>query len=207
MLKLLLVRHGQTRWNVERRIQGWLDSELTPLGVRQAEWLRERLRETDLAAIYASPLGRARRTAGIVRDGRDLSIRIVPELKEIGFGELEGLAAADILAEHPDFFAEFRQAPHLYQPVSGESYTDLRDRVIPAMDTIIGHHESGTLLVVSHGCALRVILAHFLGWNLADIPRLPALQPTAVNMVELDGGEIRVPMLNDVSHYQEDEAG
>ena len=90
MLNLFLVRHGQTKWNVEKRLQGFLDSDLTELGVFQAEKLGERLSEVEFSKIYVSPRGRTLKTAKLVAGNKENELLTDDRLQEMNFGSLEG---------------------------------------------------------------------------------------------------------------------
>ena len=101
MTKLIIVRHGQTLWNLERKYQGHSDIALTDTGLKQAQAVAERLAEEAVAAVYASDLSRAYKTAGYIAAKHNLTVHTVPELREIKFGDWEGLTYEEISVRWP----------------------------------------------------------------------------------------------------------
>src|ERR687894_931603 len=104
MATILLARHGETDWNAERRWQGHTDRQLTPRGREQARALAERLADTDLEAVYASDLSRARETAAAVAERQELEVRTLPELREVDVGSWAGLTKTEALERFPDAY-------------------------------------------------------------------------------------------------------
>jgi 2,3-bisphosphoglycerate-dependent phosphoglycerate mutase len=149
---LLLVRHGETDWNRELRIQGSSDTDLNEIGRRQAHELAAELADVELDAVYSSGLQRARETAEIVTAGRGLEVRIDEDLRERGFGSWEGLTRAEIAERFPDI-----------QHHDGETDDELRGRVLRAVERIAAAHEGAQVLVVSHGGALNALWHHAFG--------------------------------------------
>lgn len=122
MLKLYITRHGETEWNIERRIQGWKDSNLTPKGVENAIALGIRLMDVDFNCVYSSSSNRTIRTAELIRGDRN--IQLIPDnnLREINLGDWEGKTSADFEELDNQGYKAFWETPHLYVPKSGESY-------------------------------------------------------------------------------------
>ncbi|MGC9358596.1 MAG: histidine phosphatase family protein, partial [Anaerolineae bacterium] len=188
MTTLFLTRHGETVWNAERRLQGWQDSPLSEKGVRQAEALAERLTGIDFEAIYTSPTGRAHRTAEIVRGERPLTIIPCDDLREINLGTWEGRKWDVVMEEEPERLLTFWKKPHLYEPDGGESFVEVRDRVLPTLRDIVDAHQ-GNVLVVTHAVVLKLVLAEYEGRPLADIWEEPRIEPTSLSVVNLENGE------------------
>lgn len=111
MIRLYLIRHGETEWNKAKRFQGWTDIELSEEGIRQAELLGERFKKIDIDEIYSSPLKRAVSTAKAVAKATNLDIKTNENFKEINFGEWEGLTAKEISAKFGNDFDEFIRYP------------------------------------------------------------------------------------------------
>ncbi len=207
MTLLYLARHGETVWNSEHRMQGWQDSPLSERGVRQAEALRERLRDVDLDVIYASPTGRAWQTAQIARGDRDISMVTCDALREIKLGIWDGRRIEDVEETHPEALAKFWKAPHRYEPIAGgESFHALAERVYPAISEIVAAHPDGAVLVVSHTVTLKIVLAHFQGRPLAQIWASPYLKPASLSIVKIEeieeqnGYEARVQVEGAAEH-------
>lgn len=205
MTLLYLIRHGETLWNAERRMQGWTDSPLSERGIQQARALAERLRKVEFAAIYSSPTGRAFQTAEIVRDRRALDIVPRPELREINLGDWEGRKWEELAKEEPERAERFWQSPHLYEPRSGETYEQVRQRAVPAIHEIAAAHGAEEkVLVVTHTVVLKLIVAHFEGQPLAGIWETTYLKPTSLTLVRVENGEGTVEGVGDVSHLTSD---
>jgi broad specificity phosphatase PhoE len=148
---LLLVRHGETDWNAEGRLQGQTDRPLSDYGRRQAQQLAEELQGEELEAIYSSDLARARETAEIV--GRRLGLPTVldPDLREKDWGTWEGLTAVE--RDRVEFV--------------GESTEAHRDRILESLRRISERHPGdGRVLVVTHGGSMRRVQTAALGWAL-----------------------------------------
>jgi broad specificity phosphatase PhoE len=128
---LYFTRHGETEWNVQGRIMGHQDSPLTDLGVQQALWLRDILKEKPLATIYASSSQRAWMTAEILRDTRKLPILTDDRLREIYLGSWEGHINEEVARKFPEEFSAYKHAPRLYQAHNGgETFLQAQQRII-----------------------------------------------------------------------------
>ena len=152
MTTLLLVRHGETDWNRELRIQGSSDTALNATGRAQALELARDLADVPFDAVYSSDLGRARETAEIVVADRGLDVRLDAALRERNFGSWEGLTRAEIADRFPDL-----------EQHDGETDDDVRERVLAAVDRIVAAHPGKEVLVVSHGGALNALWHHAFG--------------------------------------------
>jgi broad specificity phosphatase PhoE len=164
--RFLLLRHGETDRELRGRCYGRLDVELSPEGRRQAASIAAALADVHLDAVHSSPLARALDTARALADGRGLEPVAEPGLAEIDFGELEGLAYEDVRAERPGLFREWMETPTSVRFPGGESFAELRARVLEAVAGIRALHAGGAVAVVAHGGVVRVVLADALG--LAD---------------------------------------
>jgi alpha-ribazole phosphatase len=163
MTKLLLVRHGESEYNVARRFAGFVDIDLTEAGCRQVERLRERLAPDKIDAVYASDLKRARRTAEIIIEGRSLEITTCPELREIHYGDVEGLLFSEIKSRYPDLAEQLSKSELGLAFPGGETFTAFVDRVVTFRDRLAKHNASDTVLIVAHGGPLRALLCAMLG--------------------------------------------
>lgn len=167
---LILVRHGQTQANIDRRWHGWTDTALTELGIAQAERAAARIaaEHPDLAAIYASPLQRAFNTACKIGDLLGLEVVPEPRLMEYGIGVLEDASFGDLHREY-DFFNRIANDSH-FAPEGGESITQVSRRMHQAIAELQARHQSQKILAVSHGAAMALALADllegdFYAWN------------------------------------------
>jgi phosphoserine phosphatase len=203
MTKIYITRHGETEWNKEKRMQGWLDSSLTALGRKQAQWLGERLKNVEFHAIYSSSLGRAYETANIVRMERNLQILKNDAFKEINMGSWEGKSQEEIKAVDEEQLDNFWHAPHLYVPSSGENFQEIIDRTRKGIEDVISRHEGENILIVTHGVALKAIMLHFENRTLDRFWEPPFMHQTSLSLIEIDGNNHKVLLHADTSHYKE----
>lgn len=158
---IYFVRHGQTEWNVQGRLQGRGDSPLTALGRSQATAHQQWLREAKPNAVIASPLGRVQATVALATEGLDLPLTLDEALSERCMGDFEGWTMEEIAAQHPELAAIKSRDPWAWQPPGGEDYDSLFARTTPVVKRLKEHPQE-RLLVVSHGTIVRPILAQFL---------------------------------------------
>lgn len=194
---LYLIRHGETKGAEQRRYKGAIDVPLSEIGVRQMEQVSKyiylnteynqnteyRTRDTELNAVYCSDLSRAIRSAEIVAEPHSLKPIIVPSLRERNFGIWEGMSFDKIKEKYPEEFEAWAGNPLKFSPMGGESTLEVRERVIKALDEIIGSHEEGRISIVAHGGVNRIILCHFLGIPLENIFRIEQ-DYGALNIIE-----------------------
>lgn len=161
MLHLMLVRHGETEWNVQRRYQGQTDVPLSEVGKQQAELIAERLVGQKIDAIYASDLSRAWETAQIIVEKSGLKIFPEPRLRELKFGVLEGLTFDEAEAQHPEMIAAWLKNFN-NTPDSAETIRSFNRRVVSLLDDLKRKHDEQIVLLVGHGGSLsetlRVVL-------------------------------------------------
>jgi broad specificity phosphatase PhoE len=201
MTQLLLIRHGQSTWNAQGRIQGWADPPLDEIGHDQAGKLANRLRceGHELAAIYSSPLVRARHTAEEIGRVFELPVQTDDRLREHGVGQLTGLSSTQVEEQFPDWI-DARQGGRVWVvPPSGEDRDAFIQRAVSVMTDIVAHHLDQTVAIVSHGGTLGVYLAHLL-----ELPLHRSLpfqfDNTGLSIVRMNKGRMRLVRLNDTGH-------
>lgn len=161
MTSLILIRHGETDWNVAGRWQGQADVPLNERGHRQAQALAERLAGTALAAIYASDLLRARETAAALAQVTGLPVLLDPRLREIHQGACQGLSIAEIRARFSAWLQARDADPLRVGAPGGELPVVAQQRVVAALDEIAARHPQETVAVVAHGFVLALALLHY----------------------------------------------
>lgn len=165
-MNLLLIRHGETSWNQERRYQGQQDSPLSELGIQQAEKTAAFLAKMNIDAVYTSDLLRAKRTAEAIARPHGLTPIEDQRLREINFGEWEGLTRAEVQARYPDLFAaRFRDHMNVRVP-GGELPVEVANRLLEFVQDLQAKHAHQVVAAVSHGGALRLLIASLLGMPL-----------------------------------------
>ena len=155
--RLIVLRHGETAWNVDTRIQGQLDIGLNATGVRQAQQLGEALADETVAAIYASDLARARDTALAVAGPLGMEVVAEPRLRERAFGQFEGRTFADIEANSPDEARRWRTRDPDFEPEGGESLIVFRRRVTAVASELAARHPGALVVLVAHGGVMDVL--------------------------------------------------
>ncbi|GIP31741.1 histidine phosphatase family protein [Paenibacillus sp. J2TS4] len=201
---LYLTRHGQTEWNLEKKMQGHKDSPLTQYGIQQAEWLQERLGNVHWDAVYCSSSPRALSTAQILLgNNRPVPIVSLDSLKEINMGLWEGQRIEHIQQQFPLPYEQFFNEPHLYRPAGyGETYADLLERTIPAIEGILTKHRGEQILVVTHRITLKVIMSYYMNKALHEIGEMPDIYPTALCKITINKDTPQVDLYGDTSHYR-----
>ncbi|MDE1548610.1 histidine phosphatase family protein [Jeotgalibaca caeni] len=206
MQRLYFVRHGQTELNLGKRVQGAIDSPLLDQSRVEAKKTGTFLAETNIQHIISSPQLRAWETAQHIQDhlGREVILEVDDRLKEMGYGEWEGLFIPELAQTHPELFHHLRQEPHLYDPASfgGESYQDLIQR---GSECIIEHaeaHPEMDLLFVGHSIHFMSTLLTLTGHPLKDIRSYPPLGNTSVTCLQRDGNTFTIDFWNHVDHLK-----
>jgi broad specificity phosphatase PhoE len=190
----LLLRHGVTEWNVERRIMGRRAIPLCEAGMRQVAALVPLLADLRIAAVWTSPLRRARETAAIVAAALgDLPVHEEPGLTEVDYGDWEGRTFSEVVGEA--VFRDILRDPLYTAPPGGERLLHVRDRVYAAMERVAREAAGAPALVVSHGDPLRLVLAGCLGLDPAGFRRL-RLDNGGVSAIELTGDWAEVKFVN-----------
>jgi len=203
MTKLYLTRHGETLWNTEGRMQGWNDSPLTELGIKQAEWLKERIKDLKIDAIYSSPSGRAYNTAEIIKGNRELQVIKHDAFREIKLGEWEGLDQEEIKALDKEQHYNFWNAPHLFKPSSNaETFEQLRDRVTPVIMDIVDKHKGENVLIVTHTMTLKAFMTAIENKPVENIWDPPFIKQTSLTAIDFKENEFEILMHGDASHHE-----
>jgi broad specificity phosphatase PhoE len=195
---ILLIRHGQTDWNLIKRAQGHIDQPLNDTGRGQSERLAARLAGWPIKAIYSSDLRRASETAAVVGREHSLTPVLDAAFRERNGGILEGHTAEEQRRLYPDELRAFLE--HGHPPPGGESNLDLARRSTPALERIAAAHQDQMIVLVSHGGTLRVIIAYLLGLPVGRNPPLRVSGNTGLTIVEMGQKEHTITLLNDCCH-------
>ncbi len=200
---LYVTRHGQTEWNQQRRAQGHLNSPLTELGKAQASRLAERLKPIHFDAVYTSTLGRTMQTAKIALGERAIEIEQSEQLKELFFGDWEGVTFTEIEARDPEHFHNLWHRPDIYDPPTGEKITDLIVRIKREFEAIAERHLGETVFIVVHGGVIKALMYAYQHGNLADFWKSePYAEPTSLSKLVYSEGSMTYEMLPDASHLE-----
>lgn len=197
---LILLRHGETEWNLSGRWQGQdANTQLTDRGRAQAAVVARRLSSYPIQAIYSSDLSRAFETAQIAGELLGLDPQPEPGLRESDIGAWTGLTWDQITARYPDEVAAMFGGEDVRRG-GGETYAELHARLQTAVESIIARHPGQMVLVVSHGAALRSLVAHALDASLSQLHRIAIGGNTALSILQVDHGALRLVSYNDTAH-------
>lgn len=205
MIRIVLIRHGQTAWNEgagQERFRGRIDLPLDPVGLAQAQALAVRLKGEPIAALYTSPLLRARQT--IAPLAHELRPRGVPlqahdGLLDIDYGHFQGLTFAEAAAAYPEVWAEWQAAPGRVRFPGGEALADVRSRFVALLDELAARHPGQTVALLGHQRVNQVAACTLLGIDL-DRVRLIRQDPCALDIFEQVDGLWHTHLLNDTCH-------
>ena len=197
--RVCLVRHGETDWNAEKRVQGQIDIDLNAAGEVQARAIAEGIRPYEFAAAYSSDLRRANRTARLALAGRDISVSPAPALRERHFGVLQGLTAEEAGIVNPlGHRARIARDPDS-DFATGESLIDFAARVLAGMEVLAVRHAGQSVIAFTHGGVLDVMYRAATGMAI-EAPRNFTLGNAALNWIEYGGGAWRMIMWGQVGH-------
>ena len=199
---LYIVRHGQTDYNIIRRIQGQSNSQLTDLGKQQASLLAKRLERTAFDAFYTSDLDRAMDTARTIHPIGDFVLD--KRLRERSFGQWQGLNYMEIKKEFPELIARYESYDPTFAPPGGESWNQMRERAKSFIDDMAARHaNAAAVLAVSHGGLIKAMMAVVCDPEL-KLPCLPTMpvDNTAIAKFALLNGKWRLCVWNDTAHLE-----
>ncbi len=208
MSQIFLVRHGEVEGNAgpNRTFAGWGDKPLTEKGRAQAQAVAERLSREKLTAVYSSDLMRARDTAQEIASRQNLTVQTETGLREVNYGEWEGLGDAELLRDWSDLWQRRVADPFHVAPPGGESYADLWRRLQPVWDAIVERHQGQSVAIVGHNGSLRILLCHLLGAPLGNARHI-RLMNTSISCIEyensaMESGAARfvISSMNDTCH-------
>jgi broad specificity phosphatase PhoE len=205
MTTFILVRHGQTEWNREERFRGRMDIPLNEMGLSQAEAAGRRIAaEWSPAAVYSSPLSRCLQTAQAIASaipGRPLEPVIEEGLLDVDYGDWQGLSPQEVARRYGSLYDTWLNAPHQAQFPNGENLTQVRARIVAALERLAARHPSETIVLVSHLSACRVLLLAVLGLDNSHFWRI-AQENGALNVFTCEQSTFYVVTLNDTCHQR-----
>lgn len=194
-MNIYIVRHGETKWNKEGRLQGWLNSELTDYGLQQAELLKEQL-PTTFDKVYSSPSKRAVHTAKILTEDKH-PIILDERLKEIHLGSWQGRLIADIQKEDATRYEMYYNAPEKYTPDEGESIEQLKMRMNDFLQQCTSENAEN-VLVVTHGVSIRALLLAVYDWPVRKIWDFDEINGTSVTKIIVEQKRLTVEYIGKI---------
>jgi broad specificity phosphatase PhoE len=200
---ILLVRHGETVWNQDGRVQGHGDSPLSERGLAQADALATRLCRQHVDAVYSSDLGRAMSTVQPYATARSICVHATSALREKCFGEWEGLTALDLETRYPELWHSYHVERRIDTAIpGGESWDEVAERTVGLLCQVIQLHAGETVVMLGHGGALRPMILHALAAPLYCLRHISVENCgiTTLRFTTPDDG--RVISLNDCHHLE-----
>lgn len=195
-VRILLIRHGQTDWNLAGKMQGLADIPLNATGLAQADALARRLAAWPIDAIYSSDLKRAFGTAEQVAAAVGISAEPEPLWRERDMGKFAGMTHDALEALYPN------RNDRYAQPDGGERPQQVLDRALAGYEKILGRHTSGTVAIFSHGSIIAVFIAHLLGIPIDQNRRFSVGSNTGISIIDVKNGVTRLHSLNDSAHLE-----
>jgi broad specificity phosphatase PhoE len=193
-MELILIRHGTTLWNEERRIQGLSDIDLSDAGLDQARQLALSLKDHLIHSIYSSPLIRARKTAQTINQYHHVPLHLASDLMEMNYGDFEGLSIPELMARNKAFLRKWLSDPASVRMPNGESFMELQNRAWKVIEGIITKPEN--VLVVSHNFTISSILCKIKNVPLTEF-RSVCVDPTSKTIIRFWNGSASIELFND----------
>ena len=201
MANILLIRHGETDWNREKRLQGYIDIGLNQVGIEQAKLLAEVLANEAIDVAYASDLSRAFDTAQTIAQHHALEVTTDAQLRERCYGVIQGMTYAEIEKSHPEnYHAWFSRNPD-FVPQDGESLRQFYHRVTDSIQAIAKRHLGQTVLIVAHGGVLDCMYRFAAKVDVSEKRKIELLN-TSLNRLVFDGQSFEIVSWGDISHLQ-----
>ncbi|MGE7691208.1 histidine phosphatase family protein [Lysinibacillus sp. NPDC097214] len=196
-----LVRHGETMWNKEQRLQGWLDSPLSENGILQTEKLRDHLKNISFTAAFSSSSGRAKETMQILLTERQLPINYEDNLREIFLGDWQGKKVEDIMTSHSDYEL-YTDYPGQFVATHTESFDTVTERAMFSLKKIAEKYPENNVLIVSHAVTIKCIINAILGRNVDQLWAEPFINGTSVTIIEQVDQQWLVKEIGNIQHLQ-----
>ena len=201
-MRLILIRHGETEWNATLRYQGHTAIPLNERGRAQARATGLRVARYGATVLYTSDIVRATETANIIGEIVQLKPQPMRDLREIDVGQWEGLTPEELYRRFPDHMREYERDPARTVRLGGESYAQLQERALHALNTIHNTHKADeTVLAVSHGGTIRALLCHVIGLDLINFGRM-WLDNGSLTELHYGSHGWRLLRLNDAAHLE-----
>jgi len=199
--RLIFVRHGETTWNAEDRMQGQQDSPLSPLGWKQARLAARKAAQLKPDLIYTSDLSRARAVAELAAKKMGIPFITAPELRERNFGEWEGLTNDEVRQRYPIGAKSHKEDPANFRPPGGESRADVCQRIAAFVDLLLQKHPGKKVLICTHGGPIKAAVCHALrcepeAWLRFDISN------ASITIIEQREGRLYLTAINEACHLE-----
>lgn len=204
--KVIMVRHGETEWNVLCKFLGSVDLPLNEKGRRQAGYAQDVLKDERIDVIYSSPMKRAYETAEIIRGDRTLKIHTDDGLREIGCGKWEGLDGKEVEEQYPGQIALWGSRPEELRIEGGDTFLEVSERIVDTFFRIVEANRGKTILITSHMICLTLLLIYFEGKRINEMWNVKPIGNAALNIVEVEeDNEVRITVWSDDGFVPEED--
>jgi broad specificity phosphatase PhoE len=201
MTQIVLVRHGETEWNVSEIFRGRRDIGLNEMGIKQAELLGNYLIDFKVEAIYSSPLKRALDTAKSIAKHHRFVVNVAPVLTDFNYGAWEGLTHQDVRSKYRGLYKRWLKEPHLVKIPNGESLGEVRERAKNIVDKVVLKH-TDTVVLVSHRVVNKVLICYMLGLDNSHFWDIKQ-DLGGITVFVYEGGRFRLIKHNDTSYLRQ----
>jgi phosphoserine phosphatase len=201
MTGIILVRHGQTPWNLDKIFRGSRDIPLNDQGREEARVAGQWLREETIHAAYSSPLSRARDTASAIARHHQLPVADLPGLTDLCYGDWEGLPLAEVKVRYAELYRQWETAPASVRFPGGENLNGVKARALAAVEEVLRRHPRQVVLLAAHRAVNKVLIAAFIGLDNSHFWRI-GQDTTAINRFNRVGDIWHIMGLNDTCHLR-----
>jgi broad specificity phosphatase PhoE len=200
-MRLTVVRHGQTKWNLEHRTQGHQDSPLTALGVTQADRVGQALADIRFDSAFSSDLERALDTAKHIMAANFCGFHIQPDkrLRELNYGDWEGITHAEITSNFSKEYHTYRNHSDSFRAPNGESFKEMRSRFIQFLSEMM-NSPTGNHLIVSHSGLIQILILVLTEKSLSELFHSPSILPASISIADLENGKWNLIQVGNVDH-------
>ncbi|MBU5437593.1 histidine phosphatase family protein [Tissierella sp. MSJ-40] len=202
MIKLYLIRHGQSEWNELKKIQGQKNTLLTQKGKKQASLLGKRLIDENIDIIYSSDLVRAFETANIIGEVIDKDVIPIKDLREINFGPWEGLTTGELHKQFKEEHLIWMKEPHNLKMQGLETLEELRERAMKCIEPILLENNDKNIAIVSHSATLKTLILGLLDMDLSFYNKI-SLNNVSLSIIECRDYNRVLTLFNDTCHLKE----
>lgn len=204
--KVIMVRHGETEWNVLCKFLGRVDMPLNEKGRRQAGYAKDALKDVQIDVAYSSPMKRAFETGEIICEGKDIEILSDEGLREISCGKWEGLNGVEVEELFPGQIELWGNSPAECYIEGGDTFQEVSDRIVDAFWRIVNANRGKTILITSHMICLTLLMIHFEGGKINDMWEVKPIGNAALNIVEVsENDDVEIIAWSDDSFVPEED--
>ncbi|WLR57273.1 histidine phosphatase family protein [Mesobacillus subterraneus] len=200
MLHLYVIRHGETKWNKEKRSQGRLDSALTHKGIEDARSLGERLKDIEFRQMISSPSSRTLETARLVKNDEQIPLKTDDRLMEIDLGPWQGKTEAEVKELYPEAYDAYWNEPEAYAGEGGETFLKVQSRLMEFLDDLERQGENGNVLIVTHGVVIKTLYLLCRDASINQLWDPPFIYGTSLTILTLRNGKRELQLEACISH-------